>query len=61
MRKSALTFLAEESISRISETNGVCCMNYHSDMDFMTDSTLFKDAQHLNERCARKFTRVICD
>lgn len=61
MKKSALTRLAEESISHVSETNGVCCMNYHSDMVFMMDSTLFKDAQHLNERGARKFTRMICD
>lgn len=36
-------------------------MNYHPDMVFMMDSTLFKDAQHLNERGARKFTRMICD
>lgn len=60
LKKSALTRQVEESISRISDDNGISCMNYHSDTEFMADSTLFKDAQHLNDCGARKFTRKVC-
>lgn len=60
LKKSVLTRHAEESISRIADINDVRCMNYHSDSEFMVDSTLFKDAHHLNDCGVKKFTRIIC-
>lgn len=60
LKKSALTRHAEESISRIADINDVRYMNYHSDSKFMVDSTLFKDAHHLNDCGAKKFTKIIC-
>lgn len=57
--KGALSNQAEKDIEYIANANNIRCMNYHSAPTFMTDSTLFKDVDHLNERGARILTKMV--
>ena len=48
---------AVKDISRVSFDKGVHCHNYHSLA--ANDSTMFKDASHLNEKGARRYTAKV--
>lgn len=58
-QKSALTVAAEEEIGKVAMSNDVSFTNAHSDECFMQDSTLFKDASHLNDKGARIYTSKV--
>lgn len=57
--KNNLTRQAESAIKNVAKRNNVRCFDYHSDISFMRDSTLFKDSGHLNEKGARIFTKMV--
>ncbi len=57
--KNNLTHQAELAIMHVAEKNRVILYNYHSASEFMCDSTLFKDNEHLNENGARRFVEYI--
>ena len=48
---------AVKDISRVSFDKGVHCHNYHSLA--ANDSTMFKDASHLNDKGARRYTAKV--
>ena len=50
---------AEKDLEYIANANDIRSINYHSAPTFMTDSTLFKDIDHLNERVARILTKMV--
>ena len=50
---------AVKDLQEIANANGMDCHDYSSDIVFMNDSTLFKDASHLNDKGARLFTSKI--
>lgn len=50
---------AVKDLQKVAKKNGVACYDYSSDIVFMNDSTLFKDASHLNDKGARLFTDKI--
>mgnify|MGYP002517982146 FL=1 len=57
--KNTLTQKAERKISRIAAGNHVHCSDFCSSPVFMRDSTLFKDASHLNDKGARVYTEQV--
>lgn len=57
--KSRAYLWAVNELKRIANANGVNCHDYSSNLIFMNDSTLFKDASHLNAKGAKIFTNEI--
>ena len=57
--KSDATLSAIMCIEDVVSKNGLALQNYISDAYFMSDSTLFKDAVHLNDKGARVYTAKI--
>ena len=57
--KNKALLAAEKAIKDTSKANGVKCYSFYSDSVFLSDSTLFKDALHLNGRGARKYTEMV--
>ncbi|MEI3483717.1 MAG: hypothetical protein V8R12_02035 [Bacteroides faecis] len=54
--KEAVVQLAE-----VANRYGYELMDFSSDERFMCDSTLFKDASHLNDRGARMYTSIVAE
>ena len=57
--KSEAYQLAVHDIKNIASSSEIACYDYSSFPLFMNDSTLFKDASHLNDRGARVYTDLI--
>ena len=58
-QKSTLTIIAENEIGKVAICNNVSFTNVHSNELFMHDATLFKDANHLNDKGARIYTSEV--
>ena len=52
-----MTYLLYLEIGSVAMCNNISFTNAHSYEHFMQDATLFKDASHLNDKGAIKFTK----
>lgn len=60
--KTDAYLLAVKDLQEVARIYGIDCHDYSSDSIFMNDSTLFKDASHLNDKGARVFmNRILKD
>ncbi len=57
--KSHSYLSAVQDLQEVAMRNGIDCHDYSSEEVFMNDSTLFKDASHLNDKGAHLFTNKI--
>lgn len=59
--KSKTYKLSIEKLKDIANSYGFIFNDYSSDNRFLCDSTLFKDASHLNDKGAHKYTHIIAN
>lgn len=57
--KCETTKVVESEIEKIALLEDVSFTNYHSLPEFMNDSSLFKDAGHLNDKGAQLYTSIV--